>query len=169
MAKRGPKPKQISDNLGNPLFPTVGVVRRGRPPKSDGESVSGYFRRVYEERPDLLTTRSNDETLLLWLRDHPGEKQVPERVKQILSNLKSVMRRKARPKRGRKPGVRLAAAVTAPPPPASTGLPRKGLQALEEHIDESLTLAKNLDREGLEGVITALRQARNEVVWKIGQ
>jgi hypothetical protein len=32
-----------------------------------------------------------------------------------------------------------------------------------------LTLAKNLDREGLANVIGLLRRARNEVVWKMGE
>jgi hypothetical protein len=40
---------------------------------------------------------------------------------------------------------------------------------LEEHIDDCLTVAKLLDREGLGHVIRLLRQARNEVVWKLGQ
>jgi len=43
------------------------------------------------------------------------------------------------------------------------------LDALEEQIDECLTLAKNLDREGLANVIGLLRRARNEVVWKMGE
>ena len=167
MAKRGRKPKQPSDNGGSfPSPAAMGVVRRGRPPKGEGASVSSYFRQVYEERPDLLWTRSNDETLLRWLKDHPGHRKVPERVTKILANLKSVLRRKPGKKRGRKAAVQPAVST---PPPASTGLPKKGLQALEEHIDESLTLAKNIDREGLDGVINRLRQARNEVVWKIGR
>jgi hypothetical protein len=44
-----------------------------------------------------------------------------------------------------------------------------GLEALEEHIDDSLTLAKNLDRSGLAEVIILLRKARNKVVWKLGE
>ena len=50
--------------------------------------------------------------------------------------------------------------------------PRKaarGLERLEEQIDECLTLARTLDREGLSGVIVMLRRARNEVVWKMGE
>jgi hypothetical protein len=45
----------------------------------------------------------------------------------------------------------------------------KGLEALEEQIDECLTFAKRLDREGLQDVIVLLRRARNAVVWKAGQ
>jgi hypothetical protein len=32
-----------------------------------------------------------------------------------------------------------------------------------------MTLARNLDPEGLDEVIARLRRARNEVVWKSGQ
>jgi hypothetical protein len=45
----------------------------------------------------------------------------------------------------------------------------RGLEQLGEQIDDCLTAAKVLDREGLEHVIRLLRQARNEVVWKLGQ
>jgi len=51
--------------------------------------------------------------------------------------------------------------------------PRKvaanGLETLEEKIDECMSLAKNLDPEGLADVVDALRRARNKVVWKIGE
>jgi hypothetical protein len=50
--------------------------------------------------------------------------------------------------------------------------PRKsgcGLESLELVIDDCLTLARKMDREGLADVIGLLRQARNAVVWKLGQ
>ena len=50
--------------------------------------------------------------------------------------------------------------------------PRKavrGLDRLEEQIDECLSLAKYLDREHLADVISLLRKARNAVVWKLGE
>ena len=49
------------------------------------------------------------------------------------------------------------------------GDPNTDLDKLEYQIDECLVLAKVLDREGLESVISHLRTARNEVVWKMGQ
>ena len=131
-----------------------------------GESVSGYFRKVFEENPKLLKTRSNDEVLQRWLKDHPGETEVPPQVRNSLMNVKSLLR-----KRGRK-RVRLqeeererATGVKAAPRTKVSS----GLEDLEEHIDECLTVAKLLDREGLAHVIRLLRQARNEVVWKLGQ
>jgi hypothetical protein len=36
-------------------------------------------------------------------------------------------------------------------------------------IDDCLTAAKKMDREGLDDVIRLLRNARNGVVWKLGQ
>ena len=39
---------------------------------------------------------------------------------------------------------------------------------LETQIDDCLTFARGLDKEGLAGVIAHLRDARNAVVWKLG-
>ncbi|HEV3255272.1 MAG TPA: hypothetical protein VG013_00195 [Gemmataceae bacterium] len=128
------------------------------------ENTSGYFRAIFKERPDLLRGTSNAELLERWHKDHPGEKEVPERIKQILSNVKSVLRRKGRKKRAAKQAGQPVEAVAVAP--ATAG---RKLDKLEEYIDECLTMAKNLDRQGLEGVIKLLRRARNEVVWKIGQ
>ena len=58
----------------------------------EGENISGYFRKVFGENPKWLEGRSNDEVLARWLKDHPGETEVPKRVKQNLSNVKSNLR-----------------------------------------------------------------------------
>ena len=132
------------------------------------ETVSGYFRRVFTENPKWLATRSNDDVLARWLKDHPGEKEVPEKVRQNLSNVKSNLRKDNR----MKPGAPKKESRAAEPTAAVAAAPRKGvrgLESLEEQIDECMTLAKNLDREGLSSVINLLRRARNEVVWKIGE
>jgi hypothetical protein len=60
----------------------------------------------------------------------------------------------------------LTAAGTMPVPAKRSS---SRLEHLEEQIDECLTAARSLDREGQEHVIRLLRQARNEVVWKLGQ
>jgi hypothetical protein len=130
----------------------------------EGETISGYIRRVFKENPKWLATRSNDEILARWLKDHPGETEVPHRVKKNLSNVKSLLRQA----RGKKPGKPKKESQPAAP----TAAPRsavRGLETLEEQLDECLTLAKNLDREGLSSVINLLRRARNEVVWKMGE
>ena len=134
-----------------------------------GQTVSGYFRRVFAENPKWLGTRSNDDVLARWLKDHPGETAVPEKVRQNLSNVKSLLRKTHRKKPGRpKNESPLAEPTSAPVPAAPPRKGARGLESLEEQIDECLTLAKNLDREGLSSVIGLLRRARNEVVWKMG-
>ena len=62
----------------------------------EGENISGYFRKVFGENPKWLEGRSNDEVLARWLKDHPGETEVPKRVKQNLSNVKSNLRQAQR-------------------------------------------------------------------------
>jgi hypothetical protein len=138
--------------------------KAGKP--NGGESFSGYFRKVFAEDPRLLKSRSNEELLKRWLADHPGEKEVPGRVKNILMNVKSILRKQGRKRGKRQEEKRQHAAGVTPTPVRRIG---RGLEELEEHIDECLTVARLIDREGLEHVIRLLRQARNEVVWKLGQ
>lgn len=132
-----------------------------------GESISGYFRKIFRENPKLLKQRSNDELLSRWSLDHPGE-PVTDRIKQNLANLKSILRKKRRNKRGK--GKKAAAPVeTALMTMTPAKKAYRGLEALELEIDDCLTSARTLDREGLEDVINWLRRARNAVVWKLGQ
>ena len=92
MVKRGPKPKVAGKN-------------------SEPENIGGYFRKVFKEKPKWLVTRSNEEVLGRWLSDHPGEREVPDRIKQNLANVKSVLRKKLR-KRGRPKGSVNAVSTT---------------------------------------------------------
>jgi hypothetical protein len=123
--------------------------------KKKKESISGFFRKIFEERPELLQAPSNDELRKLWLAAHPGQTALSQQVIQNLNNIKSFLRRQERAS-AKKDGT--AAAKPRP----------RGLESLEELIDESLVMAKNLDRDALADVIRLLRRARNEVVWKIG-
>jgi hypothetical protein len=134
-----------------------------------GDTVAGYFRKVFEENPQWLHSRSNDQMFSRWLLDHPGETEVPERIRQNLSNVKSVLRKKARKKRGRPKKDSQPIAAVASAPIAAPRKAMRGLDSLEEEIDECLTLARSLDREGLADVIGLLRRARNGVVWEMGQ
>jgi len=149
MAKRGPKPKVGGKN-------------------SEPESIGGYFRKVFKENPKLLVTRSNEEVLRRWLADHPGEREVPNRIKQNLANVKSVLRKKLR-KRGRPKGSVNAARTTPAATTAATGVTTKSLEALEIRIDDVLGFARDIEAEELANVVSLLRRARNEVVWKLGQ
>src|SRR5947209_19821062 len=98
-----------------------------------GESNIGYFRRILTENPKLLKRRSNDEIFERWLADHPGETEVPAKVKQALFNMKTALRKK---RRGRKAAEEAVAGqeghgFTDAPVPASPDL-----ETLEEAIDE---------------------------------
>jgi hypothetical protein len=133
----------------------------------DSQTVSGYFRKAFAENPSLLDSRSNDELLQRWLKDHPGETDVPRNVKVGLQNVKSVLRGKSRRRRKAKTAATLATSQVSQP--TGTGVKRNKLEALEERIDDTLTFARGLDDEGLHDVVGLLRRARNEVVWKMGQ
>jgi hypothetical protein len=137
------------------------------------EGVAPYFRPIFLANPKLLRTRSNQALLDQWEKDHPEFSGVPNNVKTGLANLKSVMRKKLRIKRGKKAAKAEAATGTAvakpkPLPMLSSNAADTALEHLEMQIDECLTLARTLDREGLAHVIKVLRSARNEVVWMSG-
>jgi hypothetical protein len=139
------------------------MKRRGR----KKETVSGFFRQIFNERPELLDSKSNDELIGMWRDKHPNQKEVPPSVRQNLSNLKSNLRKQRREAQGLGRGKRTYARKAQEAPAHSVG--QNPLELLEEDIDECLTTAKNLDRRGLDMAIKHLRRARNEVVWKLGQ
>jgi hypothetical protein len=139
------------------------MARRARS-SANGESVQGYFRKILEEEPKLLKKRSNAELYERWLKDHPGQTEVPLKVRQGLSNLKSVMRNRRRRRKRMQNGEAAAAG------PARRGAPRGGnaLVNLESQIDEALVMARQHESLGLEDVIRLLRTARNRVIVRMG-
>ena len=144
--------------------------RKPDEPQQAGGSISGYFKAIFKENPGLLKSTSNEDIFARWLKDHPEEREVPDRVKGILFNVKSKLRKKLGAKRGRprkeaQPNNAVQPAEVAP----MRRVPLRGLESLEERIDDCLTLARGLDREGLEAVIGLLRKARHGVVVKQGQ
>ncbi|MCI0681672.1 MAG: hypothetical protein L0Y71_06180 [Gemmataceae bacterium] len=122
-------------------------------------TVGGYFREVFAAHPEWLKIKSNAAVLGKYRADHgmASDAAVAKNIVANLANVKSVLRKKGRVKSGAK-----SISVTTV---ASAGK----LEALEELIDECLTMAKNIDRSGLEHIINKLRTARNEVVWKLGK
>lgn len=126
-------------------------------------SISGYFKAIFAEQPRLLWERSNEALYQQWLADHPGQKEVPLRVKQGLSNVKSVLRSKGGPKQSEK-ALHLANGASHSP----RRLPVTVLEKLELQIDECLSLARSANAEALSEVASDLRKARNAVVWKQG-
>jgi len=133
--------------------------KRGR--RDGGESVSGYFRKILVARPDLINGTTNKMLLERWLKDHPEHSEVPNNVKYNLANLKSTLRKKMR--------LQGLATSTASTRTSASTAPRHKLETLEEQIDDCMSAAKNLDREGLAEVIRLLKLARNKIVWKMGE
>jgi hypothetical protein len=162
MAKPGRKPKNAEKNNSTT---TAQAQKPAAAP--EGESISGYFRKVFAKNRKLLTTRSNQEVLEQWLKDHSGHTTVPENVKQGLANVKSVLRHKKRAKVAKTtPPAELAHDATVA---SATKLRPKDLESLEQQIDDCLMTARKLNEADLASVIRLLRQARNQVVWKLGE
>ncbi len=140
--------------------------------KRNGDSVAGYFRGVFDQHPEWLEGRSNEAVLDQWLADHPGNTEVPGKVKQNLQNIKSVLRKAKRKRKGGPPKKAAAGAPAAGPAAVVqvvqlvTGSP---LEGLEIAIDDCMVMARGIDPEGLQNVISHLRRARNAVVWMQGQ
>ena len=128
-----------------------------------------------------LHGRSNQELLDRWLSDHPGAKEVPRNVKANLQNVKSVLRKQARKRKGGRPReiAETPAAAALNGPPAAPAAARQSetatevhpsvLEQLEERIDDCMVMAKGLGASGPLDVVALLRRARNAVVWKQGQ
>src|SRR5262249_13055465 len=108
-------------------------------------------------------SQSNAMLLKRWMADH-GASEVPNNVRNGLANLKSQLRKRVR--EGRPIGGKVVARTkpTQPRSPESNGL-----DALEEQIGDILSMARNIDREGLAEVIALLRRARTQVAWKMGE
>ena len=131
------------------------------------ESDLAFFRRVFAARPQLLQTANSELVLDEWLKEHPAFTDVPAKVKAICHHVKSDLQGE-RPRR-RQPLPDETRVETGASRRIRARFPRAGnLESLEQRIDDCLTLAKNLDAEGLKEVIQLLRQARNAVIWKLG-
>jgi hypothetical protein len=146
------------------------MAKKAAKAEAQGESIQGYFKRILKENPRLLKGRSNEELLKRWREDHKGQ-EVSNSVKAGLQNAKSSLRSKRRKRRAAKQdnGQAEVAAVRPLAKVAKPAKPSHKLEALEEQIDDCLSLAKHLDREGLGEIICLLRHARNKVVWQMGQ
>jgi hypothetical protein len=133
-----------------------------------GETIAGYFRKIFAENPKYLKGRSNAELLRRWQEDHPDQ-PVTDSVKNSLANLKSVLRKKGRKRRGKRTAEETAGTAMAMPAVAAESQPGADLERLELAIDDCITLARELDVDRLDDVINSLRRARREVVWLMGE
>lgn len=138
--------------------------------KRDGSGSWSYLNKLFDEHPEWLEQRSNDLILARYREDHglAADTPIEKAVKNNLANLKSVRRKKLRD--AGKP--RAVAAVKHTAVAVETvASPRRTskLEDLELLIDDCLTMARNLNRDGMDEIITMLRRARREVVWKMGE
>src|SRR5262245_46027761 len=103
-------------------------------------SQSAYFKQLFADSPDLLRSISNEEIFDRWKSDHPGA-HLTDKVRGILSNVKSIMRKqfgiRGRRRRRRRADID-PSAQSAPRTRISTGT----LETLESRIDEVLALAR---------------------------
>jgi hypothetical protein len=169
----------IGSNGGGTMESAGSGKRRGPGRRQNGNSIQGYFRKLLAGHPEWVKERSNEAIYEKWLADHPGETEVPQGVKNGLSNVKSALRSKAKTAqktRGRPRKVAAAEPSYPDSTPTSIAVVRKAglnkfeaLEALEEQIDECLSVAKSLGKEELHSVIVFLRRARNAVVLKMGE
>lgn len=132
--------------------------RRGNP-----NSIGGFFRNLFNQKPELLQQKKNDEILSYYRRENGMAEGAPveKRILSNLANIKSVMRKK-----GRKKGRR-AAVAAGTPMEKPTRAPRN-LEVLEIMIDDAMMMARSIDRDGLNDIWRHLRTARNQVVMMMG-
>jgi hypothetical protein len=127
--------------------------------KRRGESVGGYFKRVFGEHPEWLELSDNAQVVERWKQDH-GKTEMPKSVRANMANIKSKMRSAARggapAKGGRRKGRRTAAVA----PRAAVGR----VEQLELMIDNCLAAAREMNVQNIDDVIRPLRRARNNIV-----
>jgi hypothetical protein len=78
------------------------------------ESPSGYFRRFYQKRPELLTAPTDEEAINQWLADHPDHREMPPAVRQSLLKVKSALRARGARKQRKADAARAQAGARGP-------------------------------------------------------
>jgi hypothetical protein len=141
------------------------MPRKAKPKKT----ISGYFRKVFDERPEWLHQRSNNDILVRYRADHSLAEgaDVGKSVKNTLANLKSTLRSDQR--REVRRADRAKTGAIRPAGPARHASAGARLERLEELIDHSLSMARSLADEQFDDVVRHLRAARNKLVWRMGE
>jgi len=129
--------------------------------KKKGPSLLGIFRQYFADHPEWLRTRSTDEVITQFNKDHP-KIEVDKRVKQSLFNAKNYAKKGKKGKRGRRQKV---AEITAAMKASTAG--NGALQMLEDHVDDCLAMARAVGTESIRDVVNHLHRARNMLVMKI--
>ncbi len=134
--------------------------------KSKEGSSYAYIKQLFLDHPELLKEKSNAAILARYRADHglAEDAALEPKVLNNLANLKSVMRKALRKKKGARDAAR--------PESERRGRPTRqasSLEQLEVMIDDALSYAKSQNNEGLSPTINLLRAARNRVVWLQGE
>src|SRR5580704_16168279 len=134
--------------------------------KGSGESVSGYFRKLFEANPELLDHGRNDVILDQWQKDHAGE-PLTDKIKGNLANTKSIMRKKfGKVKRRRKYTKSAPIGVENSVPKVHKVRTSIGaLEKIEGLIDECLSVARHQESTALDASVKHLLAARRAVAW----
>jgi len=129
--------------------------------KRKGPSLLGIFKQYFSDHPEWLRTRSNDDVMAQFSKDHP-KIAADKRAKQAMFNAKNHMKKGKKGRLGRRQKV---AEITAAmkEPQASNG----ALQILENHVDDCLAMARTIGHEAIRDIINHLHRARNMLVLKI--
>jgi hypothetical protein len=86
---------------GEPASESTQLPASASSASGKGESVSGYFRKLFEEHPEWLQLRDNESVYQRYRQDHGVEPNAF--AKQMLSMIKSMLRKGEMTKRqGRK-------------------------------------------------------------------
>jgi hypothetical protein len=128
------------------------------------ENISQYWRQYFGAHPRLLRIRSNEAAIAHWKADHPGTTEIPPRVINGLTNVKSLLRKK-RGKGKRGSGNEAVSANGSPPSARTVKVPNKLLEALEDELDRCLALITGHD--GLGTIVQVLKHARRLAIMKM--
>ena len=142
------------------------------------QNVSRYFKQLLRARPELLEERSNDAIYSIWLADNPGHKEVPKKVQQGLSNVKSILRkemgtkspRRRKGKRGRKAKAKAAILSNGDGTrhgPCSQGI-HQGARSSGAADRRLPGAGRKIGDAALETAINYLRKARIQIGVRLG-
>lgn len=167
--------KARGEDDGNVIDGTQSNIEEGTMEPEKKQTIRQYWIEVLTAHPSWLQKRSNDELFDEYLKDHPGESEVPKSAKQGLSTVKSQLRKEFKDrKRGRKASAvssenGSSAPTSSPTPVRTRGKGASALEKLEEQIDDVLTLAKSTEGAELRQVVQMLKAARNAVIVLLHQ
>jgi hypothetical protein len=129
------------------------------------ENISQYWRQYFGAHPRLLRVRSNEAALAQWKADHPKATEIPPRVINGLTNVKSLLRKKRRKGKYGHPRNEALSANGSASTIRAVKVPSKLLEALEDELDKCLALITG--HEGLGTVVQVLKHARRLAIMKM--